>query len=292
MSSSTELGCPRSLAFGDLGQHEPRRAFFFPHPRHRITSVVFSPPMPRGLVRNQHTGNFHFITFSCFHRAPYLGSASARDLFENALERTRQRSKFVVAGYVAMPEHIHLLIGEPLKGTVARVIHALKLSVSLRRTERPFWQTRYYDFNVWSGKRSVTEKLRYMHRNPVRTGTRLQSPKIGRGPAFAITRPALWVPSRSSPHGPPPGEVVDNILSESETGIRWVALPGKDMDNSHNAGNHPWTLAGDTDSTILLFQRDIRRGEFLPVLVSSGQAVWTKKVPPAPMATKAVHMTN
>jgi REP element-mobilizing transposase RayT len=38
-----------------------------------------------------------------------------------------------------MPEHIHLLIGEPLKGTVAGVIHALKLSVSLRRTQRPFW---------------------------------------------------------------------------------------------------------------------------------------------------------
>jgi putative transposase len=95
--------------------------------------------MPRGLVRYHHTGNFHFITFSCFHRAPYLASPSARDLFENAVERTRRRSKFVIAGYVAMPEHIHLLIGEPLKGTVAGVIHALKLSVSLRRTQRPFW---------------------------------------------------------------------------------------------------------------------------------------------------------
>jgi putative transposase len=98
-----------------------------------------------------------------------LASASARDLFENALERTRRRAKFVVAGYVVMPEHVHLLIGEPLKGTVAGVIHALKLSVSLRRTQRPFWQARYYDFNVRSeGKR--VEKLRYMHRNPVVRG--------------------------------------------------------------------------------------------------------------------------
>jgi putative transposase len=125
--------------------------------------------MPRGLVRYQHTGNFHFITFSCFHRAPYLGSASARDLFENAFERARLRSKFVVSGYVVMPEHAHLLIGEPLKGTVAGVIHALKLSVSLRRTERPFWQARYYDFNVWAAEK-VTEKLDYMHRNPVVRG--------------------------------------------------------------------------------------------------------------------------
>ncbi len=125
--------------------------------------------MPRRLVRYEHTGNFHFITFSCFHRAPYLASPSACDLFENALERTRLRSKFVVAGYVVMPEHIHLLIGEPPKGTVAKVIHALKLSVSLRRTERPFWQARYYDFNVWA-REKVTEKLDYMHRNPVVRG--------------------------------------------------------------------------------------------------------------------------
>ncbi len=125
--------------------------------------------MPRGLVRYQHTGNFHFLTFSCFHRAPYLASPSARNLFEDALERIRLRAKFNVAGYVVIPEHVHLLIGEPLKGAVAAAIHALKLSVSLRRTRRPFWQARYYDFNVFTEKKHI-EKLRYMHRNPVVRG--------------------------------------------------------------------------------------------------------------------------
>ena len=125
--------------------------------------------MPRGLVRYHHTGNFHFITFSCFHRLQYLGTAAARDLFEDALERTRRRYRFVVAGYVAMPEHVHVLIGEPLKGTVADVIHSVKLSVVLRRHERPFWQVRYYDFNVRTAGKRV-EKLRYMHRNPVKRG--------------------------------------------------------------------------------------------------------------------------
>jgi hypothetical protein len=33
----------------------------------------------------------------------------------------------------------------------------------------PFWQPRYYDFNVWSEDKRV-EKLRYIHRNPVRRG--------------------------------------------------------------------------------------------------------------------------
>jgi REP element-mobilizing transposase RayT len=34
---------------------------------------------------------------------------------------------------------------------------------------RAFWQTRFYDFNVWTTKKRV-EKLRYMHRNPVVRG--------------------------------------------------------------------------------------------------------------------------
>jgi len=98
-------------------------------------------------------------------RLAYLDPAAARELFESALERIRRRYRFVVAGYVVMPEHVHLLVSEPRRGTLARVVQALKLSVSLRRPERPFWQARYYDFNVHSQEKRV-EKLRYMHRNP------------------------------------------------------------------------------------------------------------------------------
>ena len=83
--------------------------------------------MPRGLIRYEHTGSFHFLTFSCYHRFQYLGAAEACDLFEDALERVRQRYRFVVAGYVVMPEHVHLPIGEPVKGVVSGVVHALKL---------------------------------------------------------------------------------------------------------------------------------------------------------------------
>jgi putative transposase len=125
--------------------------------------------MPRGLIRYEHTGNFHFLTFSCYHRLQHLGTAAARDLFEDALERTRLRYKFVVSGYAVMPEHVHLLVGEPQKGAVSGVVHALKLSVAMRRAERPFWQARYYDFLVHNEEKRV-EKLRYMHGNPVKRG--------------------------------------------------------------------------------------------------------------------------
>jgi putative transposase len=125
--------------------------------------------MPRGLIRLEHTGNFHFLTFSCYHRAQYLRTAAARNLFEDALERVRLRYRFVVAGYVVMPEHVHLLIGEPQRGGVSGVVHALKLSVTMRRPERPFWQARSYDFLVHNEAKRV-EKLRYMHRNPLVRG--------------------------------------------------------------------------------------------------------------------------
>ena len=125
--------------------------------------------MPRGLVRFQQTGNFHFLTFSCRHRLPYLNTPEARDLFESALEEIRRRYNLLVAGYVVMPEHVHLLVNEPRRGSLARSIQALKLSVSVRCVERPFWQPRYYDFNVHNEDKRV-EKLRYMHRNPVVRG--------------------------------------------------------------------------------------------------------------------------
>ena len=127
--------------------------------------VVSFPSMPSGLIRYEHTGSFHFLTFSCYRRFQHLGAAAARDLFEDALERVLRRYRFVVAGYVVMPEHVHLLIGEPVKGVVSGVIHALKLSVAMRRAERPFWQARYYDFIVHNEEKRV-EKLSYMHRNP------------------------------------------------------------------------------------------------------------------------------
>ncbi len=61
----------------------------------------------KGLVRYQQSGQFHFVTFSCYQRRPNLGSPTARELFERSLETMRVRYQLVVAGYVVMPEHVH-----------------------------------------------------------------------------------------------------------------------------------------------------------------------------------------
>src|SRR5450759_5596588 len=66
--------------------------------------------MPWGLKRFQQARCLHFVTFSCFGRAPLLGTAHARDIFEQTFEQTRQWYGFYVSGYVVMPEHVHLLI--------------------------------------------------------------------------------------------------------------------------------------------------------------------------------------
>jgi len=128
--------------------------------------------MPKGLVRYQKCGVFHFLTFSCYRRQPLLAKAGAYKIFERALESVRLRYGFVVAGYVLMPEHVHLLVGEPAVSSLATALQVLKQQTSRklkRGGEIQFWQRRYYDFNVHNELKRV-EKLRYMHRNPVKRG--------------------------------------------------------------------------------------------------------------------------
>jgi putative transposase len=127
--------------------------------------------MPWGLKRYQQSRDLHFITFSCYRRQPLLGNASAKGLFQQALEQMRRQHGFWVTGYVVMPEHVHLLVGEPKRATLARALQALKQSVARRLIagHPHFWQARYYDFNVCTQNKRI-EKLRYVHRNPVKRG--------------------------------------------------------------------------------------------------------------------------
>jgi hypothetical protein len=68
-----------------------------------------------------------------------------------------------------MPEHVQLLVSEPKLALLSKAVQALKLSVSVRGQQRPFWQAHYHDFNVSTHEKFV-EKLRYIHQNPVRRG--------------------------------------------------------------------------------------------------------------------------
>jgi REP element-mobilizing transposase RayT len=88
--------------------------------------------MRRNLKRYYGAGNLHFITCSCYRRQPLLATPRRRDLLLTVLEQVRTRYEFVVAGYVVMPEHIHLLISEPQKKNPSTVMQALKLGFARR----------------------------------------------------------------------------------------------------------------------------------------------------------------
>jgi putative transposase len=138
--------------------------------------------MTQGLKRYQFAGDLHFVTFSCHRLKAHLASPSVRSLFEETLERTRARYRFCVIGYVVMPEHVHLLVSEPEIGPLSKAIHALELSMAKRSLPRPFWQARYYDFNVFTERKHV-EKLRYIDRNPVKRGL-VEQPQDWQWPSF------------------------------------------------------------------------------------------------------------
>ena len=86
--------------------------------------------MPRKLKRYHGRGDLHFITFSCYERRALLGTVRARNLFLKILEQVRRRCAASMVGYVVMPEHVHLLLSEPKKGTLAKLLQVLKQRVS------------------------------------------------------------------------------------------------------------------------------------------------------------------
>jgi putative transposase len=155
--------------------------------------------MAKGLKRYYGAGDLHYITCSCYHQKRWLGTERRRDLFL-ILEEVRTERRFVVLGYVVMPEHFHLLMSEPQVGNPSTVMQALKQRFAQRVVRRrrrarndrqgclwkpgpmPVWQPRFYDFNVWTEKKRV-EKLRYMHRNPVKRGL-VSSPELWRWSSF------------------------------------------------------------------------------------------------------------
>ena len=92
--------------------------------------------------------------------------------FEHELEIVRRRYQFVVLRDVLMPEHTHPLVSETRTASPAVALQVLKQQTSTKwksANQAQFRQRRYYNFNARS-EENRSEKLRYMHRNPVVRG--------------------------------------------------------------------------------------------------------------------------
>ena len=143
--------------------------------------------MPKNLRRVTGRGDLHFLTFCCYQRRALLGTIRARNLAVQILGEVRARYRIALVGYVIVPEHVHLLVGESRAVSPAKVVQVFKQRPSrwmrgrkraearqlrLRFSEseaelRRFWQRRYFDFNVYT-RAKLREKFDYMHANPVK----------------------------------------------------------------------------------------------------------------------------
>lgn len=142
--------------------------------------------------RSRHLNNVHFVTTATFKRIPIFKNEFACDIFVNVLDELRETHKLKVAGYVIMPDHIHLLLN-PLDVTIAVIMRKLKgksarlivdwlrkngrdsslekLSIA-DKTERQsyaVWQRDFSAIDIVCPK-FFQQKLGYIHMNPVAAG--------------------------------------------------------------------------------------------------------------------------
>ncbi len=126
----------------------------------------------------------HFVTFSCYHRRQLLQSDRAKRIVIGHLGAKLTRRNGLCIGFVIMPDHVHALVWFPETGQLSGFMNEWKGQTSLairqlyeahfpeywsKVKQTSVWQTRYYDFNVFT-RPKLEEKLTYMHMNPVRAG--------------------------------------------------------------------------------------------------------------------------
>jgi len=92
------------------------------------------------------------------------------DLLLEVLDALRSSLNFQLLGYVIMPDHAHLLFATQTD-FLSHIMHQSKFKTGhavqrVRHHSGPFWQPRYFDF-VCGRISDVSDKLSYMHQNPV-----------------------------------------------------------------------------------------------------------------------------
>jgi putative transposase len=154
-----------------------------------VTLVPVAPdtPIRKKLKRRQYKDGARFLTFSCYQRLKLMDNPLIRDAFARNFQAAHERFGFIIIAWVVMPEHVHLMLRprpgdsdivaplawlkrETAKQIIARwrLLRARILTAITDDNDRPhFWQRGGgYDRNIWS-EDEMTEKVGYIHRNPV-----------------------------------------------------------------------------------------------------------------------------
>ncbi len=136
-------------------------------------------------------GHAHALTFTCYHRYPFLQAERTCEWLAESIETARQDFDFAVWAYVFMPEHVHLVVWPRRKQyDIAKIRRAIKEPVGRKaikyleqhspawlvrvtrkrgqRTERLFWQSGGgFDENI-DEPSALWQVIEYIHLNPVR----------------------------------------------------------------------------------------------------------------------------
>jgi putative transposase len=126
------------------------------------------------LWRQDLPSHTYFVRWCTHHREPLLGGGDAAAQVVEALRYAESSGWALVFGYVAMPDHVHVLVklgqGKPLSGLMMSVksYTARRINQLLRRSG-PVWQTQYREPLIvdWQDAEGC---LNYMAMNPVKAG--------------------------------------------------------------------------------------------------------------------------
>jgi putative transposase len=169
---------------------------------------IFREPMSR-LRRIEQQDRIFFVTFNLASGLSTL-SEKERNLLSVSLAETRSARNFLLLGYVVMPDHVHALLAI-IDGSLSDTMHAWKCSyarsIQTARSKRgAIWQARYFDF-ICRRTRDVTNKLDYIHQNPVVAGlvSRPEDWRWSSAAFYSRTGTPLLVPDAMDFSGDPDG---------------------------------------------------------------------------------------
>ena len=142
----------------------------------------------------------YYITTNVYDRLALFTQPSTIIPIIDSLNYYRFKYRFLLTGYVIMPDHLHLLIWPQGDDKLADIMRDFKKFTAVRlirqaqvesrsdwldafhkagaetqRSQEKVWQDDYWDKLVYSPN-VLRQKLNYLHRNPVRAGL-VESPE-------------------------------------------------------------------------------------------------------------------
>jgi len=128
--------------------------------------------MPR-LKEFDYSNRVVYITTNTHRRLPLFTNEQRISLIYGSINKVYQRYKFVINGFVIMPNHLHLLIISQ-NNDLSDIMHDIKGNITSEifnkehlQSQFPIWQKGFYD-HVIRNEKDLVEKLNYIHSNPLR----------------------------------------------------------------------------------------------------------------------------